>query len=219
MKKLLKYFICASIVLLPPLSSLRSQITHHSQGRLDENATAALDKAARKMKNVTFTVKLTMLDSQKKKKGEYTAQVKFQNPKYHLVAGDQEIVSDGTTVWQWNKSAKEIVVNNMPPENEIDLFNPSRLMTDYQKNFRAKYIRTDDNGDAVIDMQPKSAQSYHKIRLFINEETGVLNRIEVHKYDSSRDIYELRKQKFGRLHPPIKFNPADHPEAEVIDMR
>ena len=32
-----------------------------------------------------------------------------------------QVVSDGVTVWQWNKGAREIVVNNLPPDSEVDL--------------------------------------------------------------------------------------------------
>ncbi len=216
MNKVLQYLLCAVLVL--GCYTLQAQITHKGQGRLDENATEVLQKATKKLKNVSFSVTYTILDSEKKQQGVYHAEVQYASPKYRLVMQEQEVVSDGVTVWQWNKGAREIVVNNLPPDSEVDLMNPQRLLANYTKNFKAKYIRTEDNGNAVIDMQPRSSQSYHKIRLFINEESGQLNRMEVHKYDSSREIFEFSKQKYGRV-GAIKFNPADHPEAEVVDMR
>ena len=215
MKRLLIGLIC----LVGLAGAAQGQITHNSQGNLDENATAVLKKAAAKWTNVAGKVTLTMLDSQKKQVSKQSAKVSYVKGTYHLVMDNMEVICNGTTIWQWNKDAKEIVINNMPPESDMDLLNPARLIANYAKNFRAKYIRTEDDGTAVIDLQPRSAQSYHKIRLLINEETGVLKRIEVHKYDSSRELYDFSGLKFGSLKGSFSFRPEDHPEAEIIDMR
>ena len=101
----------------------------------------------------------------------------------------------------------------------MNLLNPASLMAHYKKNFREKYIRTEDDGTAVIDLQPRSAQSFHKIRLLVNEESGELKRIEVHKYDASREIYTFSKQKYGKVKGLFTFDVKSHPEVEVIDMR
>ncbi len=221
MKRLLKIAFVVSLISIFnfQFSISQAQITHNSQGHLDENATAALEKASKKLQSVKGKVTLTLLDSNKKQTAKHTAEISYWKGKYHLATDGMEVWCDGSTVWQWNKEAKEIVINNMPPDSEIDLLNPGRLIANYAKNFRAKYIRTEDDGTAVIDLQPRSAQSYHKIRLFIEEETGVLKRMEIHKYDSSREIYDFSKLKYVLLKGAFKFNPADHPEAEVIDMR
>lgn len=215
----MKKLLIGLIGLIGFISGVQAQITHNSQGRLDENATEVLGKAAKKLQSVKGSVTLTLLDSEKKQTGKHTAEITYWKGKYHLTTDGMEIWCDGATVWQWNKTAKEIVINNMPPDSEIDLLNPGRLIVNYAKNFRAKYIRTEDDGTAIIDLQPRSAQSYHKIRLFIDEESGVLKRMEVQKYDSSREIYDFSKLKFIPIKGAFKFNPEQHPEAEVIDMR
>ncbi len=222
MKNLLKLLVCASLIFnfqFSILNSSQAQNGRHSQGRLDENATEALKKAEKRLLDVSGTVTLTMLDSHKKQTAKQSAKVQYCRGMYHLTMSNQEIYCDGSTIWQWNKEAKEIVINNMPPASDIDLLNPGRLIANYAKNFRVKYIRSDNDGSAVIDMQPRSAQSYHKIRLFVNEETGELKRMEVHKYDSSREIYEFSGMSYSPIKGSFTFNPADHPEAEVIDMR
>lgn len=207
------------ISLIGLIGTAQAQITHNSQGNLDENAVAALQKAAKYLESVKGKVTLTMLDSQKKQTAKYSAEVTYWRGKYHVTMDNMEIWCDGTTIWQWNKDAKEVVINNMPPDNEIDLLNPARLIANYSKNFRVKYIRTEDDGSAVVDLQPRSSQSYHKIRLFIDEETGTLRRMEVHKYDSSREIYDFSKLKHTLMKGAFKFEVSKHPEAEIIDMR
>ena len=200
--------------------TLNAQITHNSQGRLDENATAVLQKAIKKFENASFTVKMTALDSQKKKTFEREAEVRYMDHNYHVTTSEEEIYCDGKTVWYWNKKAKEVTVSSVEEDDGMNLLNPGSLIAHYKENFRAKYIRTEDDGSAVIDLQPRSAQSYHKIRLFINEQSGELKSIEVHKYDSSREIYTFSKQKYGKVKMiGFVFDPKAHPDVEVIDMR
>ena len=222
MNNIQKIALCVSLTFtfhLSPFTSATAQITHNSQGRLDENATEVLRKAIKKLDNASFIVKMTALDSQKKKTFEREAEVKYQGSKYSVVTSEEEILCDGKTVWYWNKQAKEVTVNSIAEDDGMNLLNPASLMTHYKKNFREKYIRTEDDGTAVIDLQPRSAQSFHKIRLLINEESGDLKCIEVHKYDSSREIYTFSKQKYGKVNGTFVFDTKAHPEVEVIDMR
>lgn len=210
----------ATALLIMFAGTVQAQITHASQGRLDENATEALKKASDRFnQNVSFTVTLTTLDGQHKKTGTYSAEVRYNKGKYRLVMPDQELISDGTTVWHWNKQAKEVTVNNLG-DDDIDLMNPGRLLAYYNQSFKAKYIRTDDDGTAVIDLQPRSARNYHKIRLFIDEESGLLKRMEVHKYDSSREIYDISSfKRTANAASQFSFDPAKHTDVEIIDMR
>ena len=222
MHNLFKVLVCAYLVFTFHLSpfTLNAQITHNSQGRLDENATAALKKAAAQFdKNVSFTVTMTVLNSEKKQTAKQSAEVRYNKGKYRLVLPEMEVISDGTTVWQWNKSAKEVAIHNMV-ENDVDLLNPGHLLANYNKSFRAKYIRTDDDGTAIIDMQPNAKRSHHKIRLFVNEDSGLLKRMEVHKYDSGREIYDITDfKRAANATSQFTFDPALHPDVEVIDMR
>lgn len=222
MHNLFKVLVCAYLVFTFHLSpfTLNAQITHNSQGRLDENATAALKKAAAQFdKNVSFTVTMTVLNSEKKQTAKQSAEVRYNKGKYRLMLPEMEVISDGTTVWQWNKSAKEVAIHNMV-ENDVDLLNPGHLLANYNKSFRAKYIRTDDDGTAIIDMQPNAKRSYHKIRLFVNEDSGLLKRMEVHKYDSGREIYDITDfKRAANATSQFTFDPALHPDVEVIDMR
>ena len=223
MTSLLKIALCVSIIfnfLFSFFNLTQAQITHASQGRLDENATEVLKKAADRFdQNVSFTVTVTIYDGQKKLQGKQAAQVRYNKGKYHLTMEGQELVCDGTTVWQWNKQANEVTVNNMGTD-DIDLLNPGRLLANYNKSFKAKYIRTDDDGTAVIDLTPRSARSYHKIRLYIKEDDGLMRRLEVQKYDSGRELYDISNfKRASNAASQFTFDASKHPGVEVIDMR
>lgn len=213
--------LIALALLLAPAIRCGAQITHSSQGQLDRAASDILARAARKMsQNVAFRVEMRVLDGQHRELSRQEAQIRYNKGRYHLLHPDMELISDGTTVWQWDKAAQEVAVNNLEPGEAANLLNPSALLEGYERDFKAKYIRTDDDGTAVIDLQPRAARNYHKIRLLIDEESGLLKRLEVHKYDSGREIYTI--SDFRRATTPASdftFDPAKHPGVEVIDMR
>ena len=217
-----KVMLCFCIILTSPffnLHSAQAQITHSDKGMVDMTADALLKRAASRFGNVSFTVTATMLDAQKKETLRQSAQVLYCKGHYRVTVADQEIICDGTTVWQWNKTAKEVAINNVGSD-DADLMNPARLLKNYDKSFRAKYIRTDDDGTAVVDLQPRSARNYHKIRVFIVEKSGLLRRMEVHKYDSSREIYDITAfRNAGTPAAQFTFDATKHPGVEVIDMR
>jgi len=200
--------------------SVQAQITHSDQGREDKAATEVLKKASSRFNdNVSFSVNMVILDGQNKETLRQSAQVLYNKGKYHMTVADQEIISDGATVWQWNKTAKEVGVTNVS-NDDIDLMNPALLLANHDKNFRAKYIRTEDDGMAVVDLQPRTACSFHKIRLLIDEKSGLLKCIEVHKYDSSREVYSV--SAFKRANTPatlFTFDAKQHAGVEIIDMR
>lgn len=215
----MKRNIVLLLLLVLMVFPIAAQITHEGQDAVDKKAQDILKRAASLFdQSVSFSVKMTVFDGQHKQSFQQAATVKYNRGKYHLSAKDQEIICDGTTVWQWNKSAKEVSISNVG-KDEIDLFNPANLLYNYQRSFRAKYIRS-ENGEAIIDLQPRSARNYHKIRLRINEKDKVIRSIEVHRFDSGRETYTIdRFSKASTADSQFRFDTSKHPDLEIIDLR
>lgn len=197
-----------------------SQITHTAQGTVDKNADETLKKALQKLESsgVSFNVTMTNRDSNKKATAKQTAEVLYKQGKYRVTFGDNVIYCDGSATWHWNKESNEVVVNKMS-DAEDDLMNPAALLANYSKNFKAKFIRKESNGDAVIDLTPKKAKSYYKIRIIIGS-NSIIKRMEMHNYDSSSAEYEV--SKFATAKTPsnaFTFPKDENPKAEIIDMR
>lgn len=206
------------LMLLFAVMPAMSQITHTANGAVDENANALIKKASAKMSGtVGFTVTVVNRDADKKETYRQKAEVVYNAPRYRVKAGELEMYCDGKSVWQVNKTANEVVVTNMT-DNDDDLTNPAKLLANYSKNYRAKYIREEADGTAIVDLQPKKGRMYHKIRLFIVAKTGLLKKMEQHNYDSSRGEYTITNFK------NVKASDADFtftaPKGmEVVDMR
>ena len=206
------------MVCIMPLSA---QITHTAQGSVDKNADEILKKASKKIDAATgvkFTVTMTNRDANKKSTAKMSADVLYQQGKYRVTFDENTIYCDGTATWHWNKDTKEVVVNKMS-SSEDDLMNPGALLANYSKNFKAKFIRKEANGDAVIDLTPKKARSYYKIRFIIGS-NSVVRRMEMHNYDSTSAEYEVSKFTSAKATAnDFIFPQKEHPDAEIIDMR
>lgn len=214
---------CLPILLLCFLSaSLPAQITHTEKGDVDKTAQLLLKKAAACFdgKAVGFSVTMVNFNTEKKETARTTAQVLYSRGRYRVTAPDQVLYCDGKAVWHWNKEVKEVVVNPLSDEDD-NLLNPAHLLKNYNKDFRPKYIRTDEDGTAVVDLQPRKGKSYHKLRLIIHEKSGVLRRMEIHNYNGSRGEYRLSDFRSGVrcTDADFLFNAEANKDVEVIDMR
>ena len=199
-----------------------SQITHTSNGAVDLNAEKILKKASQAINSdaISFTITMINKNSDKKETARRNADILYNKGKYRVTFGSNIIYCDGTATWHWNKDDNEVVVNKMSA-SEDDLMNPAAILANYKKNFNAKYIRTEQNGDAIIDMTPKKSKSYYKIRLVINSADGSLKKMEMHNYDGSCAEYVVSNLKGGVKTTPadFTFNSTKNPGVEIIDMR
>ena len=199
---------------------LSAQITHTDKGAVDQTANTLLKKAAAKMSGtVSFSVTVVNLDADKKETFRHKVDILYNAPRYRVKTSDLEIYCNGKAVWQLNKPNKEVVITPMT-DSDDDITNPARLLSNYSKSFRAKFIREESDGTAIVDLQPMKARSYHKIRLFINSKTGLLKKMEQHNFDSSRGVYTLSNFKNTKAtDADFTFNTKAHPGVEVVDMR
>ena len=199
---------------------LSAQITHTDKGAVDQTANTLLKKAAAKMSGtVSFSVTVVNLDADKKETFRHKVDILYNAPRYRVKTSDLEIYCNGKAVWQLNKPNKEVVITPMT-DSDDDITNPARLLSNYSKSFRAKFIREESDGTAIVDLQPMKARSYHKIRLFINSKTGLLKKMEQHNFDSSRGVYTLSNFKNTKAtDADFNFNTKANPGVEVVDMR
>ncbi|MBR5352883.1 MAG: outer membrane lipoprotein carrier protein LolA [Bacteroidales bacterium] len=199
---------------------LSAQITHTDKGSVDQTANTILKKAAAKMSGtVSFTVTVVNLDADKKESFRQKVDILYNAPRYRVKTSDLEIYCNGKAVWQLNKPNKEVVITPMT-DSDDDITNPARLLNNYSKSFRAKFIREESDGTAIVDLQPMKARSYHKIRLYINAKTGLLKKMEQHNFDSSRGVYTLSNFKNTKAtDSDFTYNIKANPGVEVVDMR
>lgn len=218
MKRILSF-----LMILVALSvSVHGQITHTNKGNVDQQAEKILHAAAQKMNAsaVSFSVTVSNRDANKKQTSTMKAQVLFNKGKYRVDAGDNVLFCDGTNVWHLNKEVKEVTVNKISSADD-DLLNPALLLSNYNKNYRAKFIRLNEDGSAVIDLTPKQRRSYYRIRLVINTSNNIIKSMTLNNYDSTSSEYSVTNFKSGVAAKDTDFvyPKAQYPGVEVVDMR
>ncbi|MBR3528738.1 MAG: outer membrane lipoprotein carrier protein LolA [Bacteroidales bacterium] len=217
MKRFFAFLLLCSSTLIAA-----AQITHTSKGAVDQNAETILKKASDKISSgvVSFNVTMVNKDANKKETARMQASVTYSKGKYHVSFKDNEIYCDGTATWHWNKESNEVVVNKITA-SEDDLMNPALILTNYKKNFKSKYIRQEQNGNAIVDLTPKKSKSYYKIRLTINAKSGIIQSMELYNYDSSRGEYTVSKFNSSAKggDDQFTFPKEKYPNVEIIDMR
>lgn len=144
--------------------------------------------------------------------------------KYHTSYNGQTFYCNGTSIWNYQKSTNEVSIYEYDPEDDDNMMNPQRLLKNWDKHFRAKYIRDETiNGQPtmLIDLTPKTAQSYYRIRLYANKGNNQIIRIAM--YDKDGTIYTYYIEQFKTnvtlSDSYFVFDKTKYPNVEVNDMR
>jgi outer membrane lipoprotein-sorting protein len=102
----------------------------------------------------------------------------------------------------------------------MDIFNPSTLLQNRDKNFRSKLIR-EENTQYVVDLTPRKTQNFHKIRLLINKTSYQITKVEVYNYNSSRNECTISQYKTNAkaTDADFSYDAVKYKGYEVVDMR
>lgn len=150
----------------------------------------------------------------------------FKGEKYKVVMDDMEIYYDGETLWNYIIEAGEVNIITPPEEPDPDSYfeNPVRFFTIFEKDFFYKYIgeETLEGKDLhVIDLYPKDLKrSFTRIRIIISKEKLELYSAKL--FGKNKIHYTLKILDFVSKDIPDEafvFDPAIHPNVDIIDLR
>ena len=141
---------------------------------------------------------------------------------FGLSLDDQEIINNGTTVWTYLPSAKEVNIDNYDPDS--DDINPIKMFDIYKKGFKYLYLADKTEAGVVleeIDLVPeKKDAQYFKIKMMIVKKDKSIQSWTM--FDKSGNRYKYTITKFT---PNVKvddafftFDPKKYPGVEVIDL-
>lgn len=141
---------------------------------------------------------------------------------YRMQIDGTVFLCDGKQLTVYQPDLEEATLQAYDPTQ--DELNPFLWLADYEKRFRSKYIRLQNqNGGLqdVVDLIPTQAAPFQKIRLFVQHNTHQLDGMEL--YDTQDRIYSYKISDFV-YNPTVKpgdftFDPALYPNVLVNDMR
>lgn len=193
---------------------------------IDGGATEILKKVSSKYQNYSsmqfnYTLKTT--------KNEKTLSVGkgdffIKANKYKTTFDDQQIFCDGVSIWNYQKSTNEVSIYDFDLGDEQNILNPQNILKNWDKQFRAKFIRDEFTNNvqvSLIDLTPKTAQSYYRIRIFVNKTS--FNIVKIAVYEKDNTIYTYSIEQFKSNVPLddkiFTFDKGNYPNVEVNDMR
>ncbi|MEG1555757.1 MAG: outer membrane lipoprotein carrier protein LolA [Bacteroidales bacterium] len=192
---------------------------------VDGGATNLLQELSSKYHNFT-TIKIDYTyKSEKEKKvlGSEKGKMTLKGNKYYMTFGAQTFYCDGVTLWNHQKESNEVSIFAYEEEEDM-LFNPAKLLENWEKEFRAKFIREEFENNKIvqiIDMMPLKSKSYYKIRLFIDKNKKEIIRASLYEKDNT--IYTYFVDKFITNSPVedsfFHFNTSQYPNITINDMR
>jgi len=197
-----------------------------SYSQYDPKALEILEAMSKKYKAITsFEATLTssLTNESEGVKEEFKGKIVVKGEKFRLSLDDQEIINNGTTVWTYLPSAKEVNIDNFDPSS--DEINPIKIFDIYKKGFKYLYLADKTEGGVVleeVDLVPeKKDAQYFKIKMMIVKKDKSIQSWTM--FDKSGNRYKYTITKFT---PNIKvddalftFDPKKFPDVEIIDLR
>jgi outer membrane lipoprotein carrier protein len=192
----------------------------------DAAAKQILDQFSAKIKTykviqVVFT--LQVQDAQGSAQGTKKGTVYMKGTKYILLMAGQEIYCDGKTIWTYDKAANEVTITKVDPASST--ISPQKLFTNfYDKDFLYKVNGEQKMGTKTvveIEMTPiDKTQNFHKVYLYMDKKSHLLNSGKVLDKSGSRYIYSINSLTGNSTFTDASFtfNKSKHPGVEEVNL-
>lgn len=213
--------------LIPILLAL--MISSFSFSQDDTQARSILDKVANQYKSYngaallfTFDLDNQQEDIQESINGK--AWTKENAYKVNLMG--VETYFDGTTKWSYMVDAEEVNITT-PEAGDKNEFNPSQLFTEYQEGYRLIFVKEifeKNRALQVIDLLPIPSKvkesEFSRIKVKVDKDKQEIYQIIRYGKDGNNyTITILKMVKEDLKETTFKFDPAQYPDVEVIDLR
>ena len=193
----------------------------------DPEAKKVLDNVSAKFKTyksvqASFTYKVE--DANGKVMSTKTGTIWMKGTKYKVTFGGQEIYSNGATVWNYDKSAKEVTINNVDASSGS--ITPQKLFTNfYDKDFLYLLNGEKKVGKKTvqeIEMTPTDkSKNFHKVYLQIDKSAKTIYSTKVLEKAGNRYTYTVSNMKTnGSMADNLfVFDKKKYPGVEEVDLR
>ena len=221
MKKLFTFLLFASAALVV-------------NGQADKNPTKndpaakkILDAVSTKFKSykapqASFTYKVE--NAQGKALSTKKGTVIMKGSKYKVNMDGMEIYSDGKTVWNYDKAANEVTINNVDASGTA--MTPQKMLTNfYDKDFFYKYNGEKKEGAKKIqeiELTPADkTRPFHKVYIMVDKAASSIYSARFLEKSGGRYSYTITSLKANATasDKDFAFDKSKHPGVEVVDLR
>jgi outer membrane lipoprotein carrier protein len=157
-----------------------------------------------------------------KSMGSKTGTVLMKGTKYKINVPGQEIFSDGTNIWTYEKAANEVTITKLDPT--VNSITPQKLFTNfYDKDFLYKLNGEVKNGSKKyqeVELTPTDKNKpFHKVLLHIDK--AMIYVTKVFEKSGNRYTYSISNLNTATVIPDqsFVFDPKKYKGVEVVDLR
>ncbi len=220
----MKKNLVSVLVVMMALFSLNVQ-AQGSLGKNDPEAKKVLDAVSKTFKSyktvkANFTLKVE--NSAGKNMGTKTGTVFMKGSKYRISVTGQEIFSDGSNVWTYDKDAEEVTITKLDPS--ANSLTPQKLFTNfYDKDFLYKLNGTVKmNGKMMkeIELTPTDkTKAFHKVLLYVYN--NAIESTKIFEKSGNRYIYSTTAltPNVAVTDASFIFDAKKYPGVEIVDLR
>ena len=183
-----------------------------------------LSKATKSYSSIKANFTYTLENKKENSKDSQNGQLFLKGDKYKLNIAGQEVICNGNTLWTLITDAEEVQVSE--PEYEDGAISPANIFTLYEKGFKYRFHSEEVKEGAtyqLVNLFPIDANGkpYHTIRLSINKNKNQLSSITVMGKEGDHYTYSINSMVTDHDIPDTEFvfDPAQHPDVEVVDLR
>ena len=142
--------------------------------------------------------------------------------KYILDIEGQKVICDGETIWTFIEDAFEVQINAIEEDDES--ITPSKLLTTYNEEYKArldKEFKRDGVNYQRIELKPEEGKKWVKLDVVVNSDKQQISEITIHDKNGGMIHYKIDEftPNVEVSDADFSFNPDEHPELEVVDMR
>ena len=140
--------------------------------------------------------------------------------KYRVNNNGNQIISDGKSVWVYNKKQNEVQINDYDPDSE-DILSPAQILSIHD-NDEYFYAITGENSQGYkIEFKPLDKDSeIMKIRIEVDKSKTKLKSAKIFSDDGSRYTFEIEKLENKKASDSkFSFDGKQYPGVTTIDLR
>lgn len=199
-------------------------LAFHVSAQQDPEAVKVLNefsKRATSAPSVSIDFNLVTDDSRSGDENTMEGSVVLQGDRFMLTLPENNIWSDGKTVWSYLPDINEVTITENDPDDDSFMSKPSLLFTMYREGYKVRLIEQTPK-EWIIDLYPEDISGdMIRMRLKIVKTDYSLKNAE---YKTKEGItVTLDTQKYDLAFKPaadfFTFKPSDYKGVEVIDMR
>lgn len=140
--------------------------------------------------------------------------------KYHLVNNGNLIISDGKSVWVYNKKQNECQINDFDPDGG-EMLSPGQILDIHNSNEYFYAITGENSQGYKIEFKPLDKDSeIMKIRIEVDKSKTKLKSAKIFSDDGSRYTFDIEKLENKKVSDSkFTFDKSKYPGVTVIDLR